>query len=117
MHSRHKSLEAARHYEIREAIVHRIDFHAALSGEQKLKLELLAHLVIFPDKGLEEYTLVSLADRLQHSLIEVLAIGIELHPGAANADRIGPGARKTTLRTVAFAPEIDADQNANNREL
>src|SRR5260370_1277108 len=74
-----KLLEMTRHHQVGKAIKHHIDSYPTLGGMLELKLELLTNAIVFPDKGLEKNPLFGLAYRLQHGVIEILTIGIELH--------------------------------------
>src|SRR5581483_1827649 len=112
-----KAFELARHHQIREAIVHHIDRHPAISSVPQLHFKLLPDDIIFPDKGLEENALASLANRLLHRLVEVLAIGIDPHQGGTNFDWLGGRARKAPLGAIAFAPEVDSDQDGYHSDL
>ncbi len=112
VHIGRKAFEMARHHQVREAIIHHIDRNPAIGGLLKLHLKLLPHDIVFPDKGLEEDALASLADRQEHRLVEILAVGIDLHARGTNLDRRGGCARKAPLGTIAFAPGVDGKQNS-----
>ncbi len=105
---RPEPLEPGVHDEVGEAVVDRVDLHAAPGGLRERPLEPLADLVALPDVGLEEDPALGARDRGQHVVVEVLAEGVGGHGAVADRDRAWRGGREG-LRLLA-APAVGVDE-------
>jgi hypothetical protein len=113
-----KAKEPSGNDEVGEAVIADEDSDAAFRGLDEGPLELAACGVALEDERPQQYLALSVADRGEHVVVEVLAIGVDRRHRFPDGQVGGGSAREAgAMRADALAPRVHAGKSDHERCL